>query len=70
MSRTFSMKSEFSLIDSQDDPSDSQLSNLMSEVRQFAQNRVERVNQKLNASLIQAIKDKQKSSATRASRNA
>lgn len=64
------MKSEFSLIDSQDDPSDSQLSNLMSEVRQFAQNRVERVNQKLNASLIQAIKDKQKSSAARASRNA
>nr|WP_298167461.1 hypothetical protein [uncultured Pseudomonas sp.] len=64
------MKNEFSLIDSQDDPSDSQLSNLMSEVRQFAQNRVERVNQKLNASLIQAIKDKQKSSAARASHNA
>ena len=64
------MKNEFSLIDSQDDPSDSQLSNLMSEVRQFAQNRVGRVNQKLNASLIQAIKDKQKSSAARASHNA
>nr|WP_298148133.1 hypothetical protein [uncultured Pseudomonas sp.] len=64
------MKSEFSLIDSQDDPSDSQLSNLMSEVRLFAHNRVERVNRKLNESLIQAIKDKQKHSVLRAPRNA
>ncbi len=64
------MKSEFSLIDSQDDPSDSQLSNLMSEVRLFAHNRVERVNRKLNESLIQAIKDKQKHSVVRTPRNA
>lgn len=64
------MKNHFSLITSQDDPSDTQLSKLMSQVRQIAHKRVERVDSQLNEALIRAIQDKKKTAAARASRNA
>lgn len=64
------MKSHFSLITSQDDPSDTQLSNLMSQVRQLAHNRVARVDSQLNEALIQALKAKKKSAVTRTPHNA
>ncbi len=48
----------FNLISSQDDPSDSQLSELMSHVRQVARSRVTRVDNQLNESLSKAINAK------------
>ncbi len=48
----------FNLITSQDDPSDSQLSELMSHVRQVARSRVARVDSQLNESLSKAISAK------------
>lgn len=64
------MNSSFDLVASQDDPSDVQLSKLMSQVRQTAHNRVARVDSLLTESLARAIKAKQQSNAVRAQRNA
>ena len=64
------MSNHFSLITSQDDPSDTQLAELMTQVRQTAHRRVERVDNQLNQALIQAIRAKKENSAARAIRDA
>lgn len=64
------MNNHFSLITSQDDPSDTQLAELMTQVRKTAHSRVERVDNQLNQALIQAIRAKKENSVARASRDA
>ncbi|WP_278620866.1 hypothetical protein [Ectopseudomonas oleovorans] len=64
------MNNHFSLITSQDDPTDTQLAELMNQVRKTAHRRVERVDNQLNRALIQAIRAKKENSAARANRDA
>jgi len=64
------MNNSFNLVASQDDPSDVQLSKLMSQVRQTAHNRVARVDSLLTEALARAIKAKHQPNAARAQRNA
>ncbi len=63
------MNNHFSLITSQDEPTDTQLAELMTQVRKTAHRRVERVDNQLNQALIQAIRAKKENSAARASRD-
>lgn len=60
------MKPEFSLISSQEDPDDAQLSIVMAQVRQAAQRRVSRVDSNLRQSLADALKAKHQAGSQRA----
>lgn len=62
--------SGFNLVSTVDDPSDIQLSSLMSQVRQAAHKRVTRVDNRLSEALTLAIKAKKKSATLRASHDA
>ena len=70
MIRRLVTNNHFSLITSQDDPTDTQLAELMNQVRKTAHRRVERVDNQLNRALIQAIHAKKENSAARANRDA
>lgn len=60
------MKPEFNLISSLEDPDEAQLSRVMTQVRQAAQKRVQRVDSNLRQSLAKALEAKHQASAKQA----
>lgn len=64
------MNNHFSLITSLDDPSDTQLAELMTQVRKTAHSRIERVDNQLNQALALAIRAKRENTAARTRRDA